>query len=125
MEEQSDEACLICVEAEGIDMVHVLVDVSWEDEHIEKCKQRTNDCFLFPKEEHTESKGYLYHARCQHDKVCKAFAELKPCGYLCNKLLTCYCQMTDACVGHEKTKQQAKCCLYVFHIAIRFFGWFC
>ena len=62
LEEQSDETSLIGVETEGIDMVHILVDVAWEDEHIEECKQRSDECLLFPKEQHAESKTYLYYA---------------------------------------------------------------
>lgn len=31
LEEQSDETSLIGVETEGIDMIHILVDVAWED----------------------------------------------------------------------------------------------
>ena len=85
-------------------MVHILVDVAWEDEHIEECEQRTDECFLFPEEQHTKAEGNLNHARCQYDEICKARTELKPCRYLCYELLTSYRQMTDACVGHEETK---------------------
>ena len=38
-------------------MVHILVDVAWEDEHIEECEQRTDECFLFPKEQHAKAEG--------------------------------------------------------------------
>ena len=31
LEEQSAETSLIGVETEGIDMIHILVDVAWED----------------------------------------------------------------------------------------------
>ena len=53
MEEQADETGLVCIETKCVDMVHILVDVTREDEYIEECKQCTNECFFLHKEQHT------------------------------------------------------------------------
>ena len=62
MEEKSNESCLIGIKSEGIDVIHILIDVAREDEHIEECEQRTDECLFLPEEQHTKSETYLYYA---------------------------------------------------------------
>ena len=88
-------------------MVYILVDVAREYKHIEECQQCTNESFLFPEEQHAESKADLDYTRCQHHEVGEAWAELQLCGNLCDELLTRDCQMTETCIGHKDAQQQA------------------
>ena len=60
LEEQSDKTQIVGVETKGIDVVHILIDVTREDGYIEECQQSTCDCpFLRYKEDDAQAKGYF------------------------------------------------------------------
>ena len=104
LEEQSNKSGLIGIESEGIDVVHILVDVARENGYIEKCQQRTCDCSPFAAEEDdAKAESNFNYARCQHNKVGKIWAELQPGRHLSYKLLTIKRQMTESCIGHKQT----------------------
>ena len=108
LEEEANESLRVGVQAERVDVVEILIEVTGKNQHIEESQQGTYLGFVAPKQQHRKPQHNFHHTRSQNYEICESITETEPHRHLGYEVQTMEGEVTNTGIGHESTQKKAQ-----------------